>query len=98
RAERRAVSAVLPKVVLAGAPNAGKSTLFNALVGRVAAIVSAERGTTRDYLSAEVRLNGLAFTLVDTAGEEAAANEISDAAQRRRTAQLAQADLVLFCV
>lgn len=98
RAERRTVASVTPKVVLAGAPNAGKSTLFNALVGRQAAIVSETRGTTRDYLAAEVRLNGLALTLIDTAGEEAAADAIAGEAQLRRIEQLAQADLILWCV
>jgi tRNA modification GTPase len=48
-----------PRVVLAGLPNAGKSTLFNALVGRDAALVSAVQGTTRDYLSAELDWHGL---------------------------------------
>ncbi|MEX0700720.1 MAG: GTPase, partial [Planctomycetales bacterium] len=55
-------------VVLAGLPNAGKSTLFNALAGREAALVSPIRGTTRDWLSAELDWQGLAIELIDTAG------------------------------
>lgn len=56
------------RVVLFGPVNAGKSTLFNALVGASRALVDAEPGTTRDTLEARVELHGLAVTLVDTAG------------------------------
>lgn len=74
----RARSSALPSVVLAGPPNAGKSTLFNALVGRSVALVSPVRGTTRDYLAAEVTWNSLTFLLVDTAGAEDFSGEGSD--------------------
>ena len=56
------------RVVLAGPPNAGKSTLFNVLAGRAAAIVSPIAGTTRDRIEAPVVRGGTAFVLVDTAG------------------------------
>lgn len=56
------------RVVLYGPVNAGKSTLFNRLVGAARALVDAEPGTTRDVLEARVELGGLAVTLVDTAG------------------------------
>lgn len=56
------------RVVLAGPPNAGKSTLFNALVEREVAITAPEAGTTRDVLTASVALDGLPFVFVDTAG------------------------------
>jgi tRNA modification GTPase len=56
------------KVVLYGPVNAGKSTLFNALVGAARALVDPEPGTTRDALEARLELEGLAVTLVDTAG------------------------------
>lgn len=85
------------RVVLTGPPNAGKSTLFNALAGQQAALVSAVRGTTRDWLGAEINLAGLPVTLVDTAGTDTAGTEIEQAAQERRIEQLAQADLVLDC-
>ena len=56
------------RVVLAGPPNAGKSTLLNALVGREAAIVSPIAGTTRDVIEAPVAIDGIAFLFSDTAG------------------------------
>ena len=56
------------RVVLLGAPNAGKSTLLNALAGRAAAIVHATPGTTRDVLEVPLHLGGLPVTLIDTAG------------------------------
>jgi len=58
----------LPSVVLMGRPNVGKSTLFNALVGRTRAIVSSLPGTTRDYLTAVCEHRGVTFQLIDTAG------------------------------
>lgn len=64
-AQRRSA---LPHVVLAGRPNAGKSTLFNALVGAGRAIVAPVAGTTRDLLVAEIDLGGVGAVLVDTAG------------------------------
>ena len=85
------------RVVLAGPPNAGKSTLFNALVGKVAAVVSAEPGTTRDFLSAELELGGVPIVLVDTAGAESPRDAIEQAAQAQRAGQLSQADLIIDC-
>ncbi len=55
-------------VVLTGRPNAGKSSLFNVLAGRRAALVSAQPGTTRDYLTTDLDLEGVQCRLVDTAG------------------------------
>src|SRR5262249_27089380 len=65
----------LARVALAGAPNAGKSSLFNALVGNSAAIVSAHPGTTRDYLVAKIDADGLPIELVDTAGVDTTCSE-----------------------
>ncbi len=56
------------RVVLAGRPNTGKSSLFNAIVGSSAALVSRQAGTTRDYLAAEVDLDGILCRVIDTAG------------------------------
>jgi tRNA modification GTPase len=96
--EQRGVGERPFRIVLAGRPNAGKSSLFNALVGRSAAIVSAEPGTTRDYLEKDIRLPGITLRLVDTAGLGAAADSIDAAAQGLGRAQAQQADLVVQCL
>lgn len=67
----RLPSGYCPRIVLAGLPNAGKSTLFNQLVGAGKAIVSPLAGTTRDYLTGVLRLGSIEAQLVDTAGWEA---------------------------
>ena len=86
-----------PRVVLVGPPNAGKSRLFNALLGRDRALVSPVAGTTRDYLSAPVVCDGLTVELVDTAGEEAAGSPVEARAQALRAEQADRADLLLVC-
>ena len=96
-AGRRAVGGVR-RVALAGPPNAGKSSLLNALCGSEAALVSPAAGTTRDDVAAAVDFAGVRCELTDTAGEEAAGDAISEAAQTRRQAVLDAADLVLHCV
>jgi tRNA modification GTPase len=96
-AGRRLRSATQARVVLAGPPNAGKSTLFNALSGADAALVSNERGTTRDYLAVDVATDGVTFTLIDTAGSQRAEDVIAAAAQGHQREQLSQSDLVVCC-
>jgi tRNA modification GTPase len=86
-----------PRVVLSGPPNAGKSRLFNALLGRDRAIVSPLAGTTRDYLSELCDCDGLAVLLIDTAGFDEPADAVSRDAQGLRADQAAQADLVVEC-
>lgn len=86
-----------PRVVLAGLPNAGKSTLFNALLDREAAIVSPIPGTTRDFLQAAIDIDGVPCELIDTAGWEETQALISDAAQQHRGQQIEQADLLVWC-
>jgi tRNA modification GTPase len=85
------------RVVLAGAPNAGKSSLFNALLGRDAALVSAVAGTTRDYLEADLVVEEMTIRLIDTAGLAAPATTIDAAAQTLGRDRLADADLILWC-
>jgi tRNA modification GTPase len=87
----------LPRVVLVGPPNAGKSCLFNALLGEERALVSARAGTTRDYLVAPCDCAGLAVDLVDTAGRQTASSAIEDQAQAMGVEQAANADLLLLC-
>lgn len=97
QADRRMATATRPKVVLAGQPNAGKSTLFNALVATEAALVSDVRGTTRDYLCLPLNCDGLSIELIDTAGWDNAVSGIDAVAQQRRDEQLQQADLIVWC-
>ncbi|MFN7132587.1 MAG: tRNA modification GTPase, partial [Myxococcales bacterium] len=84
------------RVVLAGATNAGKSSLFNALVGEARAIVDPDPGTTRDVLEARVELGGVPVTLVDTAGLRDGAGRIEQQGIVRARAELDRADLVLW--
>lgn len=97
QAEQRMQSHSRQRVVLSGLPNAGKSTLFNALVGRDAALVSDVSGTTRDYLSLPLEWEGIEIELLDTAGWMHVADAIEQAAQEQRTEQLQRADLVVWC-
>jgi tRNA modification GTPase len=84
-------------VVLAGLPNAGKSTLFNALAGYGAALVSPVRGTTRDVLTTTIDLGQSQCDLYDTAGWEAAGSCIQEQAQSLRSDRIDRADLVVWC-
>ncbi len=79
-----------------GAPNAGKSSLMNALVGRDAAIVSARAGTTRDVVEARLDLGGVPVTLADTAGLREASDEIEAEGVRRALLRAEAADLRLL--
>jgi tRNA modification GTPase len=86
-------------IALVGPPNTGKSTLLNTLGGREKAIVSDIRGTTRDWVSAEIHLPPLAVTLIDTAGLDSvvcASDSIDQAAQQKTAAVVERADLVLL--
>jgi len=93
----RDLRAETPRVVLVGPPNAGKSRLFNALLGDDRALVSEVAGTTRDYLCERCDCEGLTVELIDTAGLEDPTDAISSAAQARRSAVAAEADLRLDC-
>ena len=84
------------KVVIAGPPNAGKSSLLNALAGADKAIVSATPGTTRDLIEVTLDIGGLPVHMVDTAGLRATADEIEAEGVRRANDAIADADLVLF--
>lgn len=85
-------------VVLAGAPNAGKSTLLNALSRREVAIVSDVPGTTRDAIEVRLDLGGLPVLLVDTAGLRDTAEPVEAEGISRTRARIAGADLVLLLV
>ena len=93
----RSASTGTLRVLLVGPPNAGKSSLFNALVGTSTAIVSPIPGTTRDYLSAIISMAGIQVELIDTAGEEIPRDAIEAQAQHLSIAQRDAADLILDC-
>jgi tRNA modification GTPase len=82
-------------VVIAGRPNVGKSSLFNALVGADRAIVTDVPGTTRDLVSERVDIEGLAITLVDTAGARTTADRVEQEGVARSAKARAASELVL---
>ena len=85
------------RIVLAGPPNAGKSTLLNLLAGRDAAIVSPTAGTTRDLIEVPVQRSGVAYVLSDTAGlRETADDPVEQVGIERAGSAIATADLVLW--
>lgn len=84
------------RIVLAGPPNAGKSTLFNRLVGREAAITHEIAGTTRDLIEAPVAIGGLPFLLIDTAGLRSSGDAVETIGVDRARSALDAADLVLW--
>lgn len=85
-------------LVIAGRPNAGKSSLLNRLAGYDAAIVTATPGTTRDVLRERIEIDGLPLHIVDTAGLRDSPDEIEAEGIRRAQREIAQADRVLYVV
>ncbi|GAC1678352.1 MAG: tRNA uridine-5-carboxymethylaminomethyl(34) synthesis GTPase MnmE [Steroidobacteraceae bacterium] len=85
-------------VVIAGKPNAGKSSLLNRLAGDEVAIVADVPGTTRDVLRQRVHLDGLPLNLVDTAGLRPSADAVEAEGVRRAMSEIARADRVLYVV
>jgi tRNA modification GTPase len=85
-------------LVLAGQPNAGKSSLLNALAGRDAAIVTAIAGTTRDVLREHIQIDGMPLHIIDTAGLRDSADPIEQEGVRRAWAEIEQADRVLLVI
>jgi tRNA modification GTPase len=86
------------RVAIAGPPNAGKSTLFNRLARREAAIVSPFPGTTRDVLELHLDLGGYPVTMLDTAGIRDASDPVEREGVRRASVQASGADLVLWVI
>ena len=105
----RSESEDLPRIALIGLPNAGKSSLFNTILAHceqtnceqtTRAIVSSQSGTTRDYVTAKITIEGIACELVDTAGQELIGDTVTieQAAQEMTDRQFQQAHLRLICV
>ncbi|RYG88244.1 GTP-binding protein, partial [bacterium] len=86
------------RVALVGAPNAGKSSLLNALAGSERAIVTPHAGTTRDTVEATIEVEGIAVTLVDTAGERETSDPIEALGIARTARERDRADVVLRLV
>lgn len=86
------------QVALVGRPNAGKSSLLNALLGDERAIVTAQAGTTRDVLRERLQLDGIELTLVDTAGLRESADVIEREGVRRARIEADRADLLLHVI
>ena len=85
-------------VVIAGRPNAGKSSLLNRLAGYDAAIVTPIPGTTRDVLRERIHLDGMPLHVLDTAGLHQAGNIVEEEGIRRAQAEMQRADRVLFVI
>ncbi len=97
--EARAAQTVELQVAIVGPPNAGKSSLINAMADRQVSIVSSEPGTTRDYVRLRMELDGAIVDVLDTAGLETLEGQSPRAlAQGFTLQQIANADLVLFCL
>jgi tRNA modification GTPase len=86
------------RVVLAGATNAGKSSLFNLLLKQQRSIVSATKGTTRDYIEADCSLEGIPVRLYDTAGLRESSDSIEVEGIKRTELLIGQADLVVYLI
>ncbi len=88
---RRLIEGV--SIALVGPPNSGKSTLFNALVGRAAAVVSQQAGTTRDWVEASLEMDGLSVRLIDSAGTREPADELERQAIKAGHHKISEVDL-----
>ena len=84
------------QLVIAGCPNAGKSSLLNALVGRDAAIVTEIPGTTRDLLREQIQIDGMPLHLIDTAGLRESSDCIEQEGVRRAREEIGRADRILW--
>ncbi len=88
RVEHQSANLIQPEIVIAGLPNAGKSSLFNFLLSEERAIVSSIAGTTRDYLSEYLLIEGVKYRLVDTAGMREASDQIEAEGVKRAKKKL----------
>jgi tRNA modification GTPase len=86
------------RVALVGLPNAGKSSLFNELLGRKRALVHEKAGTTRDYIEQDIRINDYWVTIVDTAGVNKSKNSVEMDGVQLTLQQLNDSDIILWVI
>ena len=86
------------RVVIVGRPNAGKSSLLNALAGRESAIVTDIPGTTRDVLREQIHIDGMPLHIIDTAGLRESADKVEQIGIQRAWSEMEQADRILMVV
>lgn len=86
------------RVVIAGRPNAGKSSLLNALIGKETAIVTDIEGTTRDVLTEQIHIDGMPLHIIDTAGLRESSDKVEQIGIERAWQEISQADRVLLMV
>jgi tRNA modification GTPase len=97
--ESRAAQTVVLQVAIVGLPNAGKSSLINAMASDQVSLVSNQPGTTRDYVRARIKFDGVEVDLLDTAGvEEVNSDTPRGIAQQMTREQMENADLILHCI
>lgn len=84
------------RIAIVGLPNAGKSSLLNAIAGRERAIVTANPGTTRDYLEEQIDMSGIPVVLIDTAGLRDASDEAEKLGVARSLEQARKSDLIWY--
>lgn len=85
-------------VLIIGKPNAGKSSLLNALIRKDKAIVSDVKGTTRDLVTESINLDGLLLNLIDSAGIRESKNKVENIGIKKTMASIKEADLILFII
>ncbi len=86
------------RVIIAGNVNAGKSTLFNRLIGRDRAIVASEPGTTRDLIESRIRLEDFSISIIDTAGFRESGSEAENEGMRRAMQILKTGDILIYII
>ena len=89
---------LIPRIVITGEPNVGKSTILNRLVGEDRAIVNSKKGTTRDSIDVHLSINKTQAILVDTAGIRSSKDEVEIEGIKRAKSAVDKADIIVYVV